>query len=862
MFSKYLIARSAILIKHHHWHHDDKTKNLTIVDHFRVLQSENIQRVAIQFGDIDIDAMKFWRVARSKAHHLRRFVMRLVVDDNAREICVGIPSQRTIETLSDLVAILMAGYAFVPYDANNSSERQKYVLDDANVQFLLVQGRVSTRDGQQSILPIDDDHDHAFHVDPSSLAYIMYTSGSTGRPKGVRISHRALWHYFLWYESLALHPNCRRVDFSGSLTFDASITTTLVALASRVLVVICPDAVKNSPSDFLNYLVHNKIDFCKITPSYFSLLVKTCLLQQKIPHAMTWLLIGEEMSSEDSRRWIEHHPNHVFYNAYGPTEATVFCSTFKIDRHNISNYNEKIPIEQNSRFARFHVVDEHMHVVPKGVRGELCIEGPILADGYHNRGLETKSSFIQQANGTTWYRTGDQVVELSDGHIYFHGRRDNQIKIRGVRVELDEVRINIESQADVARAIVLVKMFNEFPELVAILVPKTNQLEHNTFINRVREHLIARVTASMTPHHYIVINELPYNSAGKIDMAFLRNIVDTRVKISGKMVVANPEELAILHIWRASLRLNKIGIDSNFFDIGGNSLLALEVMDRINRLFHISLRPDVIFHKPTIRELSQAIRTNFSITNVYHFINSTDSPSLFMIHPATGLAHLYQIFRNRIPKLDFYGVSTDHFGDQFYQSIEEMAHAYVKAVKELRPHGPYIFGGYCTGGVVAFEMCRQMNEEFGSECGLILLDSFNFKSLGTRQERDLYNEVQLSIMNLDGNSYIGQKLVSELDHNLELVVRYQPTPASINCLYMYTSDTMNNEPHLADLRSRMNGWIDFLDEKRIQSLYLPTNHRGIMGNEQIVDLVALTIGSFITNRNDHDKCCRQNQVNR
>ena len=834
----------------------------TILDIFHKASHANSCAPLIKFDQEVISADLFWKTVKYKANNLIKIVRENPQYNLEPELCIGISSKRSPETLSDMVAIICAGGAFVPYDHDNHEDRRNYVLNDANVKLCLVNGKIHVRDCD-IIIPLEPQrenyHDELFCAKPESLAYIIYTSGSTGRPKGVRVCHRALWHFAQWWESLDIQKLSTCVDFSASLTFDASITTTLIALAYNKFIVVCPESLKKSPHAFLNYLAEEEINLCKTTPSYFKLLLRE---SENFPtgvlHKIHWLLIGEEMNANDCLKWLKKHPHHVFYNAYGPTEATVFCSIFKVDRHNITQFQKSIPIEKDSRSARFHIVDTKMREVPYGVKGELCIEGPILFEGYQNKIQQTNAAFIRKPEGHIWYRTGDQVMQLCDQSILFLGRKDNQVKIRGVRVELDEIRHALCSFPDIADAIVLTKIINEHPQLVAVIVPVEKDVDKNIFGELARKYLMSRLSASMTPHHFIVLDKLPINKAAKIDMQALREVVDNHNFATGRMLVSSPLELVVLQIWQSSLKENKIGTDSNFFYLGGNSLLAMQVMDRINHYFNISLPPDLIFQKPTIREMCQVVSNLHSSTNAYRFNHAHNGPALFLIHPATGIASLYQLLKGLLKSVDFYGISSDHFGEKFYQSIEEMAQSYVKILKKQRPRGPYILGGYCTGGVIAFEMSKQLIQEGEKILGLILIDSYNPEVLWSKSERDIYYKLQLEIMGIREDSGFAQKLVNELAHNLHLVVQYKPSLFSGDCLFF---ESKYVDQQILGLHSKLNGWEHFLEVNKTRRIELETSHRGIFREERVVAYLVQEINKFISARyNRHDKRPVENLV--
>lgn len=579
----------------------------SIIDIYQNQLSTTSKNILISFEQEHLDDGEFWHIVQTKKYHLCSVLDKYYIQDS--EICIGISNNRSLETISDLLAILLAGCVFVPYDPFDPKERQNFIFEDANVKMVLDSGQLRLLRTDEVINLKSKNFKESICSRNTSLAYIMYTSGSTGRPKGVRVSHQALWHFFEWWASLEVNRLSKIVDFSGSLTFDASITTTLIALALGKSIIICPESIKKSPEAFLNYLILNKIDLCKTTPSYFRLLcnaIKDCSIS--IPHYMSWLLIGEEMSGKDCALWLDYHPEHCLYNAYGPTEATVYCSTFKIDQHNIKQFVQKIPIEQNSRWANFHVVDEHLGKVPYGVKGELCIEGPILADGYHNLSEQSALAFIDMADGRRLYKTGDQVVMHADGTIFFGGRMDHQVKISGVRVELDEVKNALSLMLGVADSVVLTKMVDQSLQLVAI-VAATFEGDEATFVDGLKCRLSTRLSASMMPQQFIMLKELPHNKAGKIDLEALRHLVERQSFAEGE--ATSPLEKSLLEIWRKTLKEEKIGVDSDFFAVGGSSLLALEVIDKINRHFGVMLSANLLFKKPTVRMLCKAIDNGF-----------------------------------------------------------------------------------------------------------------------------------------------------------------------------------------------------------------------------------------------------------
>ena len=825
------------------WEKKDFNSNGTILDILNQVSQKKSSEKFIEFNDQFFTANLFWQKVRQKSHRLQNIFRKQFQRDIFPGECIALANERSLETLSDMLAILFAGGAFVPYDLQSPKERVDYVLNNADVKIKLNQGIVyfTEENFEISLLHSIDEKKSEFpefnlanmsvHVHPEQLAYLMYTSGSSGQPKGVKISHRALWHYCAWFGSLELIQTCDRIDFSTNLTFDASITTSLVALAYGKTISVCSEEIKNSPRAFLQYLIQKKINLCKCTPSYFRLMVNELQSSSiKIPQMMNWLFTGEEMSLKDSAIWLELHPHHIFYNSYGPTEATVTCSKFKIDRNNINQFKTNIPIEKNSRACGFHIVDNNMNIVPHGIRGELCLEGPILADGYLNKPEETKKSFVLGKNNCFLYRTGDEVMSLPDGHIYYFGRLDNQVKIRGIRIELEEIRIAICSLNNVTDAKVIVHNKQNIPQIFAFIIPKQFVSNKFIFCDKIKNELLSKIPMSIVPARFVILEKIPTNLAGKTDIQALHVLAENDSLEVKKGLVTNPLEMSLLQIWRESLPPNKMGIDTNFFDLGGHSLLAMLVMDKINFHLNTTLPPNMLFQKPTIRKLGQAIFDTQINHNLHHICSNENAPILFLIHPATGLAHLYQELKVSLNEINLYALSNDRFGDPLnsYASIEDMAASYIQILQKYCPKGPYIIGGFCTGGVVAFEMVKQLESIASGTCALVLIDSFKLQRLGTPEERDLYNKTQLQLRGLPENSELGQKMIHELDHNQELVVNYREKYLTTPCLYikckhLHPEDLQNN--NLQQLKKDNHGWAFSPDCNLVTKREINAYHR-------------------------------------
>ncbi len=807
------------------WKNKDFNSNATILEILNKVSKKNSSDSLIEFNDLFLEANIFWKVVKQKSLSLQNIFKKKLKREIFPGECIGLASGISLETLSDLLAILYAGGAFVPYDLQCPKERIDYMLNNACVKVMLNQGRAYFAENSSESHLLFEVNEKSYYksetnlenmslkVNCDQLAYIMYTSGTSGRPKGVKISHRALWHYCAWFRSLDIIKECDRFDFSTNLTFDASITTTLVALTYGKPISVCSEDTKGSPRAFLQYLIQKQISFCKCTPSYFKLLVNESQFSLiKIPQIVNWLFTGEEMSALDSATWLELHPHHVFYNSYGPTEATVTCSKFRIDRYNIDQYKNKIPIEKNSRACEFYIIDSNMNPVPHGVKGELCIEGAILADGYLMNSEETNKNFIVGKNNIHCYLTGDEVISEPDGTIYYFGRIDSQVKIRGIRVELEEIRKVICSLDNILDTRVIVHVRQNIQQIFAFLVVNQSVKIESVFYNKVKLELLNKIPDSFIPNHFVILDKIPLTLSGKTDFQELHLFADNYSIQVNEKSATNPLEMSLLEIWREFLPQNKMGIDTSFFDIGGHSLLAMTVTDRINSYLNSYLPPNILFQKPTIRELGLAICNSQAHYNLHHLCHNENAPKLFLIHPASGMAHLYQELTTSLNELDFYALSNDRFADTEnpYLSIEEMAASYINIIRKHCPNGPFILGGFCMGGVVAFEMLKQLKSLDIENCSLILIDSFKLKSLGTSQEKDFYKKTQLWIRGLSENTELGQKIIREIEHNQNLVVNYVQNDFTNPCLFIECKNLHSEVMHKSssqELKNNNYGWF-------------------------------------------------------
>ncbi|NET12212.1 MAG: amino acid adenylation domain-containing protein [Okeania sp. SIO1H6] len=554
------------------------------------------------------------------------------------ETIVGIFMDRSLEVIIAILAILKAGAAYLPLDTKLPEENLAFRLEDAGVNILLSQSEIAPKNLNQNIKIItkaDENIAQQPQANPTSkvstenLAYILYTSGSTGKPKGVAIEHRQILNY--------LHSIREKLQISSIATsaivstFAADLGNTVIfpTLCSGGCLHIISQECASDATALANYFQRYPIDYLKIVPSHLSTLLTSNPSPFLLPRQC--LILGGEAATWDLIANIQQHlPQCRILNHYGPTETTVGALTYPVDNSN--NYNAKtVPIGRPLANTQVYVLDEKLQPIPVGVPGELHIGGAGLARGYFNRPELTAEKFIiwkesgvrsqesefrreegrreteltsQNLEGKRLYKTGDLVRYLPDGNIEFIGRIDNQVKIRGFRIELGEVEAAIASHPEVQTAVVIVKGDDSSNKrLIAYFVPTKKQFSPNNL----RQFLQDKLADYAIPSAFVKLEFLPLTPNGKIDKKALPEPDSIRRELENFVAPRNPTEELLANIWSQLLKVEKIGIHDDFFSVGGNSLLATQVISRLRIAFETEIPLKYLFDFPTIGEISKAI---------------------------------------------------------------------------------------------------------------------------------------------------------------------------------------------------------------------------------------------------------------
>ena len=571
------------------------------------------QGESITYGELNIKANQLALYLREKG----------VSTESKVALCID----RSINLLIALLAILKAGGAYVPLDPTQHETRLFALLTDINnpliiitadlkSQFIHYQGQILVLDEEEKDIRQQPNNNPTHFAKSHHLAYIIYTSGSTGTPKGVLIEHRSVIHYGLWFEKYSQCHRGQRIDFSSNFIFDMAVTTTIVALMLGLTIVICSDTIKKQTRDYFEYLNQNKINIIKLTPSYFKILLYEINHRFiPLPHLKILILGGENLTTIDCASWLKRYPKHQLFNEYGPTEATVAISSYKVCKNNIHTLSLNVPIGEACPNIHCHILDTQLHPIKEGEIGELYVGGICLARGYLNHPELTTKAFIQNPfshqKHDRLYKTGDLCRRTTDGVLDYIGRIDNQIKIRGYRIEPSEIERHLVSHPDIHDAVVLSQEdpFHE-KRLVAYYILKTNAI--NNGLGDIRQFLKMHLPAYMIPTLFVRVETFPLTENGKLDHSALP--VPQFITSSHYQAPETKLEKQLADIWSEALGIKPIGLTDDFFELGGHSLSAARIISKINFIFKKDIKLHEFYSYPTIAKLVSVINHAASMT--------------------------------------------------------------------------------------------------------------------------------------------------------------------------------------------------------------------------------------------------------
>jgi amino acid adenylation domain-containing protein len=646
------------------------------------------------------------------------------------EVTVAVCMQRSLEMVVALLGILKAGGAYVPLDPEYPLERLSQMLENSGAAVVLSQeqlterlpaqlGQVICMDTEAAQIAEQSPSNPTAQIFPDNLAYIIYTSGSTGVPKGVAIQHRSTCAMLDWAIKHYSASQLSKVLASTSICFDISIFELFAPLVAGGAMVLVDNALGLGALDNAGVTLINTV------PSAMGELLN----MRAVPASVrTVNLAGEVLSSNLVERLYEREHIDQVYNLYGPTEDTTYTSyaLMKKDGH------EEPSIGSPLSNTRVYLLDQSMHLSPVGVAGELYIAGDGLARGYFMQPELTAERFLpnpfSNTGGERLYRTGDIARWSITGELEFLGRRDQQVKVRGVRIELSEIETVLAHHPAIAQVVVnLQEDMSGDKRLVAYIVAEQG-MEPST--SELRSCVREKLPEYMVPATFLRMESFPTTPNGKIDRRALAALEQRPTEIEHKYVAPRDGvEFQVARVMEDVLGVKYPGVEDNFLDLGGHSLLAVRLQTAIESRFGKKIPLSLLFKGGTIERVAGLLREPTQMPSSSPLIEMQPKGKrrpFFCVHAAGGSVFSYMELSRRLG-LDqpFYGLQDQSLSvnQATPLAIEEMAAAYIVAMRTIQPEGPYLLGGWSMGGIAAFEMARQLHEQGETVSLLALMDA-------------------------------------------------------------------------------------------------------------------------------------------
>ncbi|MEN5078952.1 amino acid adenylation domain-containing protein [Serratia marcescens] len=638
---------------------------------------------------------------------------------------VAVRLARSIELVCAQLAVIKAGAAYVPIDPQLPAARQAWIADDSGACLMLTDA-IGDEEIPQLTVEDREAEDHngnpALRVSSGATAYIMYTSGSTGTPKGVMTPHQGITRLVRNNRYAAFDAD-DRIAFAANPAFDASTMEVWAALLNGgALVVIAPEVMMEAER-LAAELQRHRITTLFLTTALFNQYVHSisgALAQLK------YLISGGEKEDPGAyaRLLQERGPVHLIH-AYGPTETTTFATTARIER---AEGEARLPIGKPIGNTRAYLLDARGRPVPMGAVGELHIGGVGVALGYLNRPELTAQRFLSDpfnpVGGGRMYRTGDLARYLPDGSLEYQGRCDQQIKLRGFRIEPGEIEVQLAASPWVREAVVQVCSTEHHPRLVAWIVP-TADVDRSALQGQLRVYLSERLPEYMVPSAYVWLDALPLTANGKLDRRALPEPERAAVGIREYAAPQGETETTLARVWCELLEIGQIGRHDNFFELGGHSLLAVRLSSQL-RQQGITLPVQAIFNHPILTELAERIDRRTAEAPLRKAVPARSSgsrPPLFFVPTGFGdHSYVFELAKEIDETFPVYAVPWPAVEEK-PATMSDMAASAVALIREVQPQGPYHLAGYSSGGVLAYAIAEQLQSAGEAVAFLGLIDT-------------------------------------------------------------------------------------------------------------------------------------------
>lgn len=651
---------------------------------------------------------------------------------------IAVALDRSPQVIITLLAILKSGAAYVPLDPDYPKERVELMLQDSSAKILITSKKYRNyfQSNARELL-IEEIHvellnypaeDLLLNANGSDLAYILYTSGSTGKPKGVQVEHHNLVNFLCSMKKNLSVSEQDHLLAVTTISFDISgLELYLPLICGASLTIVETDTARDGRL-LLNLIKKEKPSIMQATPSTWQMLIEVGF--EKGDSIKTICCGGEALNRELANALLARCT--ALFNLYGPTETTIWSTTKRIE-----STDETITVGFPIDNTQVYILDELMNPVSEGITGEIYLAGEGVARGYLNRPELTLEKFVSnpfsEQKGDKMYRTGDLGKYLANGEIQCLGRIDHQVKIRGHRIELEEIEHCLLSQEPVKQAIVLARELRKNDHrLVAYIVPHKMEGETagNEMARTLKQAMLEKLPAYMIPNDFVFLQVLPVTPNGKIDRKALPEPGSQVKEVARSTVPSTNEEKIVARIWKEVLGLVEVGIDDDFFELGGHSMIAVQMMTRLEKETGIHLPVAILFEHSTVEQLASFLKVedkDVAWDCLVPIKASGTKMSLYMIHGIGGTA---PFMTTKLKELDpdqpIFGIQARGLNGKgkIVETIEEMATLYINAILKQNPTGPYALAGYSFGGFVAYEMAQQLHA-MGKEVKMLgILDTY------------------------------------------------------------------------------------------------------------------------------------------
>jgi len=607
------------------------------------------------------------------------------------------------------LGVLKTCACYVPLDPAHPSERLHYVLQDTAAKLVIADenllplipsytGNVLKSAQVRALLeqaPTPDAPALLARALPSDLFIIIYTSGTTGKPKGVMLTHQNI-STICYNHSLGLQltPKDRLACCSGFM-FDASLADMFATFMAGACVHIISEPMRIDLLALNDYFEKNHITGAIMTTQLgrqFATGVKN--------HSLRWLLVGGETLSP-----LTPPCDYLLYNAYGPTEGSVYVTRFEVDKR-----YERIPLGKPICDTDIYITDKYERLCPVGTFGELCISGPNVAKGYLNLPEMSAQRFVPnpfsyETHFERMYKTGDVARWLPDGNIDFIGRRDCQVKVRGFRIELSEIEGVLRHHPDIKNCAVIARADKSDNKYIIGYYVADKKLDTAA----VRRFMEDALPPYMIPDYLMQIAAVPVSPNGKVDAAALPDVLAGQERTHEYIAPQGRVERELALLWADVLNVDDktISREDRFFDIGGTSLRSTELSLRVRDRFKENMPPAVIFKYPKLKDQADYLNKHNRFSMVYAYNEEGSKTPIFFVHTANTGAEAYVPLAAKLPKdQPFYAIEPHNiFSEESpIRGVKDLALRYVRYIEQVNPDGPYILGGWSFGAVVAYEM--------------------------------------------------------------------------------------------------------------------------------------------------------------